>query len=112
MRSSYSFYNSFADHNRNRAFDQEQSPFLLNRNFGTDDLARALEQTKLEASKTPKSISDVTNIKLPVIEKDFPEFNIGDMKARAENVAVSYLRAIDELNPAILSEGGLSLRPH
>ena len=83
---------------------------FLSRNFGTDDLARALEQTKLEASKTPKSISDVTSIKLPVIAKDFPEFNIGDMKARAENVAVSYLRAIDELNPAILSEGGPELK--
>ena len=83
---------------------------FLNRNFGTPELAEALQNTKLEASKTPKSISDVTSIKLPVIAKDFPEFNIGDMKARAENVAVSYLRAIDELNPAILSEGGPELK--
>ena len=37
-------------------------------------LAEALQKTKLEASKTPKSISDVTSIKLPVIAKDFPEF--------------------------------------
>lgn len=73
--------------------------------FGTDNPAEGIKQRELEIASTPKSVASATNLYLPQIMKDFPEFHYDEMKTRAENVLVSYLRSIDENNPSILSEG-------
>lgn len=64
--------------------------------FGTDDLIEGFRKQEEEYRATPKSVSSVTSIVAPRILKDFPEFNIDQMRRRAENAITSYLRSIDE----------------
>ncbi|MBR1478358.1 MAG: zinc ribbon domain-containing protein [Lachnospiraceae bacterium] len=85
--------------------------------FGTRDLKvvgeglkGAIQSTNMEYDNTPKSVGGATGIYLPQIMKDFPEFDFDEAKHRAENVLISYLEAIDELKPSILSEGLPELR--
>ena len=73
--------------------------------LGTEDIMKGLQQIDRQAQVTPKSVSSATSIYLPNIVKDFPEFHYEEMKGRAENVLTSYLRSIDEGNPALLKEG-------
>ena len=69
----------------------------------------ALDQSKVEASKMPKSVTDVSSIKLPAIVKDFPEFNYNEMKERAEVVLRSYFKAVTEENTALLEYANAEL---
>lgn len=78
--------------------------------FGTDSLIEGWKQTEVKIANTPKSVSAATSLYLPQIMKDFPEFNYNDMRIRAENVLVSYLRAIDEGDAHVLTEGSWELR--
>lgn len=78
--------------------------------FGTSSLAEGLEQLETEAEITPKSVSSATGLLLPSIMKDFPEFHYDEMRARAENVLVSYLQSIDAGNSALLAEGTKELK--
>ena len=73
--------------------------------FGTSNPVEGIKKRELENASTPKSVASATNLYLPQIMKDFPEFHYDEMKTRAENVLVSYLRSIDENNPSLLSEG-------
>lgn len=58
-----------------------------------------------ENDYNPKSVSAATSIYLPNIMKDFPDFHYEEMKRRAENVLVSYLRSVDEMDAFRLTEG-------
>lgn len=78
--------------------------------FGTEDPVEGIKKRELEVADTPKSVSSATNIYLPQIMKDFPEFHYDEMKSRAENVLISFLRSIDENNPSLLEEGTEELR--
>ena len=73
--------------------------------FGTSNPVEGIKKRELENASTPKSVASATSLYLPQIMKDFPEFHYDEMKTRAENVLVSYLRSIDENNPSLLSEG-------
>lgn len=64
--------------------------------FGTDDLKKVAHDLQVEGSTTPKSVSAMTSVYLPQIVRDFPDFNYNEMKSRANNLLISYLRAIDE----------------
>lgn len=59
-------------------------------------LEEGLKQIEAEYTATPKSVSAVTSLYLPKIVRDFPEFNLEQMKTRAENVLVSYLHALEQ----------------
>lgn len=73
--------------------------------FGTSDIAEGVRSIELERELTPKSVSSATNLYLPRITKDFPDFHYEEMKTRAENVLISYLRSIDARNIDLLTEG-------
>lgn len=73
--------------------------------FGTDNPIEGFKKVEMEAAMTPKSVSGATSLYLPQIMKDFPEFHLDEMKNRAQNVLVSYLRSIDESNASLLTEG-------
>ena len=73
--------------------------------FGTDSLREGIERMNYEHEHTPKSVSSATSLYLPRIHADFPEFDFEDMRARAENVIVSYLMAIDAQDASLLVEG-------
>ncbi len=78
--------------------------------FGTNSLQAGIRKMDMEYSTTPKSVSSATGLYLPRIVRDFPEFHYDEMKERAENVLVSYLRGIDGQNPGILTEGTSELK--
>ena len=54
--------------------------------FGTSDIRKGVEQMELEYATTPKSVSGMTNLYLPKIAADFPEFEYNEMRTRAVNV--------------------------
>ncbi|MCM1158180.1 MAG: zinc ribbon domain-containing protein [Bacteroidales bacterium] len=78
--------------------------------FGTSDITKAAKQMKQEYSTTPKSVSAMTSLLLPKIVSDFPDFQYNEMKERAENVLIGYLRAVTERNPAVLKDGNTELK--
>ena len=71
--------------------------------FGTPDIAQAAVQMKQEYATTPKSVSSMTSLLLPKISADFPDFEYNEMKDRANNVLVSFLRAITTKDENALS---------
>lgn len=78
--------------------------------FGTSDITKAAQQMKQEYVSTPKSVSGMTNLLLPKIMSDFPDFHYDEMKERAENVLIQYLRAVTARNSAILTDGNTELK--
>ena len=59
--------------------------------FGTDSMIEGMKQREKEVEMTPKSVSSATNLYMPSIMRDFPEFHYDEMKSRAENVLTSGL---------------------
>lgn len=57
-------------------------------------LADNFEEQEREMEVTPKSVNAMTSVYLPRIEKDFPEFNYFEFKAKAENMMKSAFNAI------------------
>lgn len=73
--------------------------------FGTDSLKEGFQKVEAEYASTPKSVSAATSLYLPRIMRDFPDFHYDEMKKRAENVLVSYLRCLDANSLSLLAEG-------
>ena len=78
--------------------------------FGTEDISKAARQMQEEYSATPKSVCAMTSLMLPKITADFPDFDYDEMKSRAGNVLLSYLRAVTENNPGLLQDGNTELK--
>lgn len=78
--------------------------------WGTNSVAEGIDRMEAEYAVTPKSVSAATNLYLPKIVADFPEFHYEEMRERAENVLISFLRSIDGQNAAFLTEGTEALR--
>lgn len=78
--------------------------------FGTSNLAEGVQSIELERELTPKSVSSATSLYLPAIMRDFPDFHYDEMKTRAENVLISYLRSVDAQNINFLTEGTEELK--
>ncbi len=75
-----------------------------------NDVKDAISEFHQEQADTPRSVSSMTRLVLPAIVRDFPDFDLNEMKGRAENVLYSYLRAISEKNASVLSEGNSELK--
>ena len=54
--------------------------------FGTDSLMEGWKRKEKELSMTPASVSGMTRVLEPQIQKDFPEFNWGQFKNKAEEI--------------------------
>lgn len=78
--------------------------------FGTDSLTEGAEKMKQEYASTPKSVSAMTSLLLPKIIMDFPDFQYDEMKERAENVLIQYLRGVTQQNTSVLTEGNTELK--
>lgn len=72
--------------------------------WGTDSLSEGVARMKREYQSTPKSVSAMTSLLLPKITADFPEFEYHEMRERAENVLLSYLRALTEQNCSLVKD--------
>lgn len=78
--------------------------------WGKDTLAEGVAQMKKEYASTPKSVSAMTSLLLPGITEDFPYFEYHEMRERAENILVSYLRAVSEQNISRITDGTRELK--
>lgn len=77
--------------------------------WGTDTLSEGVAQMKREYQTTPKSVSAMTSLLLPKITSDFPDFEYDEMKERAQNVLVSYLRALTEKKVSLVKDATTEL---
>lgn len=78
--------------------------------FGTSSIMEGFRKTEAEYASTPKSVAAGTSLYLPRIMRDFPEFHYDEMKNRAENVLISFLRGIDGDDEGLLTEGTSELK--
>lgn len=62
-------------------------------NFGTDSLSEIIESQEEQMANTPKSVSGMTSLYLPRIQKDFPELNWVEFRAKAKEHLCEYLTA-------------------
>ena len=72
--------------------------------FGTDSFLEGWNRQADILAKTPKSVSGMTRVFAPQIERDFPDFDLSQFKHKVENMLVSALQAIDAEDVSILKE--------
>ncbi len=63
--------------------------------FGTPDLIEGFRRQEELYESTPKSVSGMTQLELPRILRDFPEFHWPEWRQRCENRLKEYLRAVE-----------------
>ena len=63
----------------------------MNDLFGTDDIKKLIETRNEEVANTPKSVSGMTAVYAPTIQKDFPELNLVELKGIAEGHLKNFL---------------------
>ena len=78
--------------------------------YGNDNLIQNLKKNEQEYLQTPRSVSDGSSIYAPKLARDFPEFNVGEMTARAENCLKEYLMALDTRDASKLQDGNEELK--
>lgn len=78
--------------------------------FGTSSLLDGYKKQKRELSVTPKSISSMTAIYMPLILKDFPDFNLEEFKQKSENMLKSAFSAITAEKPSLITNASVDLK--
>ena len=68
---------------------------LLKKYLGTSNLKEAIELSEIANENTPKSLSGMEAVALPMIERDFPNLNINELKRQAEASIISYLNMME-----------------
>lgn len=64
--------------------------------FGTSDIKKAIQDLEIEAQETPKSLSGMETLMLPILKEDFPQLNINEMKSIVENKIYEIFEAIKQ----------------
>ncbi len=77
--------------------------------FATDSLAEGLKNQREQLADTPRSVPGMTRIYLPLIQKDFPEFNLEQYRQKAQMLIKDYLIAISEKSPLLNPDAGEEL---
>lgn len=72
-------------------------------------LIENFDEQEFEMEMNPKSVNAMTSVYLPRIEKDFPEFNYFEFKAKAENMMKSAFNAITTEDIACLTNASPDL---
>ena len=70
--------------------------------FGTKDFAKAMKDIE-RSTESACSVHGMTDIYLPLIQKDFPDFDYDVFKGRVEGVLKSYFAAITAKDDGLLS---------
>lgn len=78
--------------------------------FGTNTIKEGLNNQAEILAKTPKSVSSMTRVYLPLITEDFPQFNLAEFKQRCDNMVKSALLAISEQNITLLESASDNLK--
>ena len=69
--------------------------------FGTKSLVEGINRQKDIAAVTPKSVSGMTRVFAPQIQRDFPDFQIEQFRDKVENLLASVLQAVTQENPVL-----------
>jgi len=72
--------------------------------FGTDSFLEGWNRQADVLAATPKSVSGMTRVFGPQIERDFPDFNLSQFKNKAENMLLSALQAVNAEDSSLLKE--------
>lgn len=78
--------------------------------FGTDSFLEGLKNQEEMLAETPKSVSGMTKICLPRIEKDFPEFSYQEFLQKSENQLKEALAAVENQDLACVSGASPELK--
>lgn len=78
--------------------------------FGTKSIVEGINKQADELATTPKSVSGMTRIFEPQIQRDFPDFNLVQFKNKAENMLKSALKAVDAQDATLLTEPSEELK--
>ncbi len=87
------------------AMIRKKTEEVANNLFGTRSLVEGVKMQQQELAKTPKTVSGMTRILEPQIQKDFPEFNWVEFRNKAENLLESAFAAITVSDLTRLQEG-------
>lgn len=78
--------------------------------FGTDSFIQGLRSQEDRLATTPKSVSGMTSLCLPQIQRDFPEFSLAEFTQRAENQLKAGLAAIEQQDLGRLTQASEDLK--
>lgn len=78
--------------------------------FGTDSLMEGFKKQEEQMESTPKSVAGMTNLYLPKIEKDFPEFSYGELKRKSENLLTECLHAVESRSVELMPDASEDLK--
>lgn len=84
------------------AYVKQKASRTLKQMFNTDDIGQIIQQQKEEESTRAKSVSGMNDIYLPMIAKDFPQFNYQEFKVKSENMLASALQSLSEQQVSLL----------
>ena len=80
--------------------------------FHSDSLLEGFKKQEEHYQNTPKSISAMTKIVLPKINKDFPEFDWNDWKQRCKTALISYLETLESQDITRLNNCSEDFKKH
>lgn len=63
--------------------------------FGTSDLIKGIKNRELEVQQTPKSLSSAESLYGPMVQKDFPELNLKELRALVEKTITEVFLSIE-----------------
>jgi ribosomal protein L37E len=66
--------------------------------FGTSSLREGIRNRELEVAQTPKSVSSAQSLYGPLVQRDFPELNLEELKALVEKSITEIFMAIENRN--------------
>lgn len=72
--------------------------------FGTDSVSEGIKRQRELMSETPRSLHSMTSVYLPMIMRDFPEFDYSLYKSKAQSLLRSYFNAVESKKASALSE--------
>ena len=78
--------------------------------FGTPDIIEGFKKQEEVYNNTPKSVSGMTNVELPKIKRDFPEFSWPEWKKICENTLRAYLEAIENKSLTYLKDASYAIK--
>lgn len=78
--------------------------------FGTDSLIEGIRSQEDRLATTPKSVSGMTGLCLPQIQRDFPEFSLAELIQRSENQLKASLAAVEMQDISRLQQASEDLR--
>ncbi len=66
--------------------------------FGTSNLREGIKNRELEVANTPKSVSSAQSLYGPMVQRDFPELNLEELRALVEKSLTEVFLAIENRN--------------